>query len=53
MTFGRTSRDSVTITEYEAYIITMNELEERIENDSKYPIIEDKIKKYCKNYIEP
>ena len=44
---------SATIVEYEAYIATMNELEERIENDNKYPVIEDnKIKKCCKITLE-
>ena len=43
----------MTIAEYEAYIATMNELEERIENDNKYPVIEDnKIKKCCKVTLE-
>ena len=43
----------MTIAEYEAYIATMNELEERIENDNKYPVIEDnKIKKCCKITLE-
>ena len=44
---------SATIAEYEAYMTTMNELEERIENDNKYPVIEDnKIKKCCKFTLE-
>ena len=44
---------SATIAEYEVYISTMNELEERIENDNKYPVIEDnKIKKCCKFALE-
>ena len=39
----------MSIAEYEAYIATMNEIEERIEDDNKYPVIEDnKIKKCCK-----
>ena len=43
----------MTIAEYEAYMTTMNELEERIENDNKYPVIEDnKIKKCCKFTLE-
>ena len=42
-----------TISEYDAYIATMNEIEERIENDNKYPVIEDnKIKKCCKITLE-
>ena len=44
---------SATIAEYEVYISTMNELEERFENDNKYPVIEDnKIKKCCKFTLE-
>ena len=44
---------SATIAEYEVYISTMNELEERIENNNKYPVIEDnKIKKCCKITLE-
>ena len=44
---------SATIAEYEAYVATMNELEERIEDDNKYPVIEDnKIKKCCKITLE-
>ena len=43
----------MTIAEYEVYISTMNELEERIENDNKYHVIEDnKIKKCCKFTLE-
>ena len=43
----------MTFAEYEAYIATMNELEARIENDNKYPLIEDnKIKKCCKITLE-
>ena len=43
----------MTISEYDVYIATMNELEERIENDNKYPVIEDnKIKKFCKFTLE-
>ena len=44
---------SATIAEYEAYIATMNEIEERIEDDKRYPVIEDnKIKKCCKITLE-
>ena len=43
----------MTISEYDAYIATMNELEERIEDDNKYPVIEDnKIKKCSKFTLE-
>ena len=43
----------MSIAEYEAYIATMNEIEERIEDDKKYPVIEDyKIKKCCKFTLE-
>ena len=43
----------MTIAEYEAYIATMNELEERVEDDNKYRVIEDnKIKKCCKITLE-
>ena len=43
----------MTIAEYEAYIATMNEFEESIEDDNKYPVIEDhKIKKCCKITLE-
>ena len=43
----------MTISEYDAYMATMNELEERIENDNKYPVIEDnKIQKCCKFTVE-
>ena len=43
----------MTLSEYDAYIATMNELEERIENDNKYPVIEgNKIKKCCKITLE-
>ena len=43
----------MTNAEYEAYMTSMNELEERIEDDNKYPIIEDnKIKKCCKITLE-
>ena len=53
MTFGRTSRDSVTIAEYEACITAMNDIEERIEDDNKHPVIEDnKTKKCCKITLE-
>ncbi len=31
----------MTIAEYEAYVATMNEFEERIEDDKRYPVIED------------
>ena len=43
----------MSIAEYDAYIATMNELEERIEDDKTYPVIEDnKIKKCCKITLE-
>ena len=43
----------MTIAEYEAYITAVNDIEERIENDNEYPVIEDhKIKKCCKITLE-
>ena len=43
----------MTIAEYEAYITTMNDIEERIEDDDKYPAVGDrKIKKCCKITLE-
>ena len=39
----------MTIAEYEMYVSTIDEIEERSQNDNKYPVIEDnKIKKCCK-----
>ena len=39
----------MTLAEYEAYIATMNEIEERTQDTNKYPIVEDiKVKKCCK-----
>ena len=43
----------MTLSEYEAYIATMSDIEERIEDDDKYPVIEDhKLKKCCKITLE-
>ena len=43
----------MTLSEYEAYITTVNDIEERIEDDNKYPVIEDnQIKKCCKITLE-
>ena len=38
----------MTIAEYDAYINTVNEIEEMIIDDDKYPVVRDKIKICCK-----
>ena len=42
---------TMTVAEYEAYITTMNELEERVEDDNKYPVVKDNRLKLCCNYF--
>ena len=43
----------MTIAEYEAYMAIVHDIEARIGNNDKYPIIKDnKIKKYCKLTLE-
>lgn len=43
----------MTIAEYDAYINTVNEIEERIVDDDKYPVVRDnKIKICCKYTLE-
>ena len=41
----------MTLAEYETYIATMNELEERIEDDDKYPVVKDSRFKLCCKYV--
>ena len=43
----------MTIAEYDAYITSVNEIEERIIDDDKYPVVrDDKIKICCKYTLE-
>ena len=43
----------MTYAEYEAYIQSINEVENRIDDDSKFPVVEDnKIKICCKTTLE-
>ena len=43
----------MTIAEYDAYITSVNEIEERIIDDDKYPVVRDnKIKICCKYTLE-
>ena len=42
-----------TLAEYDAYINTVNEIEERIIDDDKYPVVRDnKIKICCRYTLE-
>ena len=41
----------MTLSEYEAYITTMNEIEERIEDDDRYPVVKDNRLKLCCKYL--
>ena len=40
----------MTIAEYGAYIKTVNEIEERIIDDDKYPVVRDNTVKICCQY---
>ena len=40
----------MTIAEYDAYINTVNEIEERIIDDDKYPVVRDNKMKICCKY---
>ena len=43
----------MTIAEYEAYISTIDEVENRIVDDDKYPVVNDyRIKNCCKYSLE-
>ena len=43
----------MTYTEYEAYIQSIDEVENRIDDDSRFPIVKDnKIKLCCKTTLE-
>ena len=43
----------MTISEYEAYMEAIDDVEERILSDDKFPVIKDnKIKRCCMNTIE-
>ena len=43
----------MTICEYEAYIQSIDEVENRIDDDSKFPVLQDnKIKICCKTTLE-
>ena len=43
----------MTLSEYEAYIQTIDDVEERITDDNKFPVIKDnKIKRCCKHTLE-
>ena len=43
----------MTLIEYEAYIQTIDDVEERITDDNKFPVIKDnKIKRCCKHTLE-
>ena len=43
----------MTLAEYDAYITSVNEIEERIIDDDKYPVVRDnKIKTCCKYTLE-
>ena len=44
----------MTICEYEAYIQSIDEVENRIDDDSKFPVLKDnnKIKICCKTTLE-
>ena len=43
----------MTIAEYEAYISTINDVENRIIDDTKFPVVKDsKIKTYCYTTLE-
>ena len=43
----------MTYTEYEAYIQSIDEVENRIDDDSRFPIVKDnKIKICCKTTLE-
>ena len=43
----------MTLSEYDTYIASINEVEERIINDNEYPVIKDnKIKICCKTTLE-
>ena len=43
----------MTIAEYDAYITSVNEIEERITDDDKHPVVRDnKIKICCKYTLE-
>ena len=37
----------MTIAEYEAYISTINDVENRIIDDTKFPVVKDSKKKTC------
>ena len=40
----------MTLAEYDTYINTVNEIEERIDNDNKYPVVNDNAVKKCCHY---
>ena len=43
----------MVLSEYDAYIATLNEIEEMVEDDNKYPVIQDnKIKMLLKIVLE-
>ena len=53
MTFGRTSRDFVTISEFDAYINTIDVVEDAIDDDDKFPVVNDnKTKRCCQMTLE-
>ena len=42
----------MTIAEYEAYISTINDVENRIIDDTKFPVVDSKIKTCCYATLE-
>ena len=53
MTFGRTSRDFVTISEFDAYINTIDVVEDAIDDDDIFPVVKDnKIRRCCQMTLE-
>ena len=42
----------MTICEYDVYIQSIDEVENRIDDDNKFPVVKDKIKICCKTTLE-